>query len=502
MERQVIFRQTENSPVNTIQPILESLLFEVTSKKDWYSKVFNDKIVEKWKIEYISQIEKNNGFHHISVDGNFESHISKFPIDKNSLFDMVIGFARTTAQGCIHKKDCEWDDNQSLCDLCIVDIKEECAKDSDIYGLQNPDEVKKFIEKIEKERYLDDYECNHIKCKCIAPDFELHKYVEYIPNGVITEKLHDKLLLNVRKMMRQEDIDWHPGSKNQVRDLIHPSLYCYVKGVSFIQTDDGEYMEEVGFEEERYQWLPSEVIVEDGKIQFTSYVNNLNYEKYVNLSETLDECFEAFLPSLEKIFKCDLSNANLQVIVKIGSIHLDKNEKYEGGSWHIEGMPYEYIGATCIHYVNIEGITDSYLEFRKPVLLHPEGDVDYPQSDGSFTAHHYGLTPGFHHEGKMNRYLGLIKAQTGASIVFPNTLQHRVKDFEAKGQKGERIILAFFVIDPKMRVLSTKDVLPQQNVFTRKQTEYHRERLMFHRKYFYSKLNEEIFEREYSLCEH
>ena len=26
--------------------------------------------------------------------------------------------------------------------------------------------------------------------------------------------------------------DWHPGSNNQVLDLVHPSLYCFVNRVS------------------------------------------------------------------------------------------------------------------------------------------------------------------------------------------------------------------------------------------------------------------------------
>jgi hypothetical protein len=39
-------------------------------------------------------------------------------------------------------------------------------------------------------------------------------------------------------------------------------------------------------------------------------------------------------------------------------------------------------------------------------------------------------------------------------------------------------------------------------VLPRAVAEKHRERLMYHRKYFVSQLNEAVFERPFSLCEH
>jgi hypothetical protein len=222
----------------------------------------------------------------------------------------------------------------------------------------------------------------------------------------------------------------------------------------------------------------------------------------------LQQTFSAFIPPLEKVLETKLKNTTLQVIVKIGSIDLSKPEgksKYPGGSWHIEGMPYEHIAATCIHYLDIQNITESFLEFRKPVIFNDENSQpEYPQNDSSFTTHHYGIEPDSHHQGFMNRYIGLIRCKEGSSVIFPNTLQHKVKDFELlRGAKhGIRTIVAFFVIDPRNRIVSTKDVDVQTGVISRQEAEYHRERLMYHRKYFVSLLNKEVFERPYSLCEH
>ena len=182
--------------------------------------------------------------------------------------------------------------------------------------------------------------------------------------------------------------------------------------------------------------------------------------------------------------------------MKVSSTHLTddgENGYFGAASWHVEGMPYERIIASGIHYLTVDGITDSYLEFRKPVILN-ELHLDYPQSNDKFPYHHYGTT-GFD-PGKMNRYLGLIKCQEGSSVVFPNSLQHHVKEFELAGDAkfGTRVILCFFLIDPETRIVSTADVDYQQAdgnpepksqiVFTREEAEHYRKELMFCRKYF------------------
>jgi hypothetical protein len=501
-----------NIPEEKTSEILEDLLLEIVNKKLWYSKVFDSKIVEKWKKEFFHQTTNEYNQKHVE---KIYSRAKTSPINFNCLFDMVINFAKATAQGKVEiQSECDYDNEDQLCDTCKGEVMILLSNDPIKLGIDKKD-AGHYIQDAQQDNFddfIDIYNCRHARCKCTAPDFELHKYVEYIPEGVLSEIMHVSLYNEIIQMMKNEPIDWHPGSNSQVRDLIHPSLYCYVRGVSLVDQEGEEFLENCGPEEERYQWLPTEFHVnKKGFVERKSYINNFDEKKYPKLDNLISLCFQSFLPSLEKVLKINFNNKNLQVIVKIGSIHLNKeNNTYEGGSWHIEGMPYEYIAATCIHYVNVENITDSYLEFRKPVIFSEESD--YPQNGTVYTTHHFGITPDTHYDGKMNRYLGLIKAQTGASIIFPNSLQHRVKEFSLnvlekvplslKGETGERIILAFFVIDPKKRILSTKDVMPQQDIFTKKQAELFRERLMYHRKYFYSILNEQIFERPFSLCEH
>jgi hypothetical protein len=444
-----------------------SLLSEITSKNTWYTKVFDDEIISKWKKEFLDVNPK-----------------------EEDTFNYCLKLLQTTAQGSVHDEDCKWVDMEWLCNDC----KKEIMADPKSFDLD--DEVD-----FSNDDWISEHDiepCEHPKCKCKSPDSELYDYVEYKPKGVVDQDLHNRIKTEINNMLEKESVDWHPGSNEQVRDLIHPSVYCYVKGVSKLK--DGSVEDECE-EEKRYQWLPSEFKVGTDDVKITSYVNNLDSTKYPNMIPLLEDTFKQFIPSLEEVLKCEVKNKNLQVIVKIGSICLDESKpNYPGGSWHIEGMPYENIAATCIHYVDIEGITESFLEFRKPVYIN-EQDVDYPQSDSAYTSHHYGITEGSHHDGVMNRYLGLVKCTEGASVVFPNTLQHKVKDFKTDS-KGTRTILCFFVIDPSKRIISTEDVPEQYSMFKVEEVNYHREKLMYHRKYFVNMLNEEVFERPFSLCEH
>lgn len=275
-----------------------------------------------------------------------------------------------------------------------------------------------------------------------------------------------------------------------------------------------------------YQWLPSEFTIDraNDKTDIKSYINNLDQYKYSELYNIIPKIFNQFICMFDHLLDQKLPD-NIQVIVKAANIILTpENPTYQGGSWHIEGMPYEHIIATGIYYYDIENITPSYLEFRRAL----SGEVDYPQNAYTYVSRHYGLED----ESPLNEYMGKVLAQQGKCIVFPNTMQHRVAPFTLLDQTrpAHRKILVFFLIDPNNRILSTQDVPMQQEymarqyvipilqtrlnhniiekiishmeLMTKDQSHHYRARLMYFRKYFINKINEEVFEREFSLCEH
>ena len=46
------------------------------------------------------------------------------------------------------------------------------------------------------------------------------------------------------ELSRNEPADFHPGSNSVVRDLVHPSMYCYVKGKSVVRGVPGNPLSE------------------------------------------------------------------------------------------------------------------------------------------------------------------------------------------------------------------------------------------------------------------
>lgn len=199
--------------------------------------------------------------------------------------------------------------------------------------------------------------------------------------------------------------------------------------------------------------------------------------------------------------RVDLRGRRLQVIVKLATIHLtpDKPE-YAGGSWHVEGMLNERIVSTGIYYWDSENITESTLSFRSAL-----DDPDYEQSDDDGVREVYGLE----NEDALNQVLGSASTPAGRCLAFPNILQHRVGSFRLADptRPGHRKILAFFLVDPSETIVSTSDVPPQQpwsetSTMTLAQAREYREQLMQERKFFVAEHNEQLYEREFSLCEH
>ncbi|MGW4023162.1 DUF4246 domain-containing protein [Streptomyces sp. NPDC005009] len=199
--------------------------------------------------------------------------------------------------------------------------------------------------------------------------------------------------------------------------------------------------------------------------------------------------------------RVDLRGRRLQVIVKLATIHLtpDKPE-YAGGSWHVEGMLNERIVSTGIYYWDSENITESRLSFRAAL-----DEPRYEQNDDNGMREVYGLE----NEDALNQVLGSAATPEGRCLAFPNVLQHRVGSFRLADptRPGHRKILAFFLVDPSETIVSTSDVPPQQpwadtSTMTLEQAKDYREQLMHERKFFVAEHNEQLYEREFSLCEH
>jgi hypothetical protein len=153
----------------------------------------------------------------------------------------------------------------------------------------------------------------------------------------------------------------------------------------------------------------------------------------------------------------------LQVIVKLSSIELTPDKpKYDGGSWHIEGMLNEHIVATSIYYYDVENTTESRIRFRQEASL-DDMRMKYAQDEHEPLCQIFG-TDSLRDEVAVQE-LGSIATPQGRLLVFPNTLQHQVDPFhlEDPSKPGHRRFIVMWLVDPHYRITSTRNVPPQRH---------------------------------------
>ncbi|KAJ5097265.1 hypothetical protein N7456_007986 [Penicillium angulare] len=160
-------------------------------------------------------------------------------------------------------------------------------------------------------------------------------------------------------------------------------------------------------------------------------------------------------------------DTGLQIIVKLANIELTPEKpEYGGGSWHIEGQLNERICATAIYYYDCENITESTLGFRQRMDENAFEEVSYEQERHEFVQQVYGMPPEWVNQsiGPVTQHLGSVTCREGRLLTFPNILQHCVSPFSLAdpSKPGHRKILALFLVDPHMRIISTANIPPQQ----------------------------------------
>jgi hypothetical protein len=129
---------------------------------------------------------------------------------------------------------------------------------------------------------------------------------------LIPSDLRDQLIAAVFPLENVPDSekDWHPGSNNQVLDLIHPSLCPIVYNRSLFkdpQTGECETLDPPDhsgyFVSQKFQWLPSDFwVAEDGTVTLASpYINNVHPQKHVALQDVIPTLLGRAVPLWERV---------------------------------------------------------------------------------------------------------------------------------------------------------------------------------------------------------
>lgn len=480
---------------------MTEIINQIINKPDWQKKILNKNIIDKWYNE-----AKNNNISIIKFKSIIDLLLKSIAkkefdndIDELDDYDSPI-FIKTNGDEFGIASECKCE--------CRICVGEECTSCGT--------EICKSDCEEEEQRARDGYDLNNYldpqDCKCNSKKLNKKKQVmidTYINenNCLIDKFIKQKLNKNVLKYEQTKEIDFHPGSDNKIIDIVHPSLYCYVKDVT-----------KINFKMDKnvlYQWLPSDFTVNKHSVAIDSYINNLDpcNEKLYNLISyvfyQMVPQFNDVLEQLEYAKRISKSTKlkKCQVIVKLANTFLTPDSSsVNAGSWHLEGIQSEKIIATGIYYYNMVNVSDNYLHFRTTIDCE---NANYPQNGIKYVKKHYGSSllsddrVIMGNESETQIYLGKIKTYEDLCLVFPNFLQHRVSEFELldKTKPGIRKTLIFFLIDPSQNVISTSDVSPQQTRMTYDDACFFRELLMYERKYEVTSQNV-FFERSWSLCEH
>ncbi|EJD02430.1 uncharacterized protein FOMMEDRAFT_29447 [Fomitiporia mediterranea MF3/22] len=112
--------------------------------------------------------------------------------------------------------------------------------------------------------------------------------------------------------------DWHPGSNEQVLDLVHPSLYCVVYGRTLAYPRTNNTLTKTAaspaplkpptfvtlareLSSQRFQWLPTDFSIDaEGKAKALSYINNL-HPSHMELYDAVEGIISAFVPLFERV---------------------------------------------------------------------------------------------------------------------------------------------------------------------------------------------------------
>ncbi|KAI9689597.1 MAG: hypothetical protein M1822_010249 [Bathelium mastoideum] len=173
-----------------------------------------------------------------------------------------------------------------------------------------------------------------------AATFQKNQFVKTLESGtrcvksdtIIPSALRNELRRAVQPLLAVSDRakDWHPNSNEQVLNLVHPSLYPLVYGMSRVlqtgKTRLGNYLEtcgkgqvaeggqevpsiRVGHQHQnaptnqlwstRFQWLPCEVKFKEDTgtdVRITSYINNLRPDTNKNLYHVIEKFISKAIP--------------------------------------------------------------------------------------------------------------------------------------------------------------------------------------------------------------
>ncbi|KAL2842538.1 hypothetical protein BJY01DRAFT_264474 [Aspergillus pseudoustus] len=508
-------------PLRTLRELtMLRLMDHITDKPGWQRKVFNDELTDKWRDELQGSGQ--------DVSGKMLDFIIAELRDKAEFYkeneDIVIAY-----EGGIVKSDRAVSEHTRLALVDAVRVLEEESTPPDYH----PGSDNKVVDLVHPSLFPLVYGKTHVlQDRAIA--------------------LEDAL--NVHPS--QGTVIPVPPAEETNLPSAKPDYVDYSRVKPILKPYSG-----------KFQWLPSDVDLwgSDTGCKLASYINNLHPTRHARLYGLVEEIIDCAIPlwnltlgplgersgflgsrmedyypsyrtekpangrrfTADEVIQPEARDYHrvptpyiglqhsqwykLQVIVKLANIELTPEKpEYAGGSWHVEGQLNEHICATALYYYDSVNITESRLSFRQ---------------ESSFVQHSYiphqidpwiGAVYGCKDHGPRVQEILSVQCRQGRLVTFSNIFQHRVVPFSlVDGTKpGHRKILALFLVDPNVTVISTANVPVQRadwweegqdgtaGLMSMQEAKEFRDELMDERKAFAGDQDEAFHSLSFNLCEH
>ncbi|TAQ85949.1 hypothetical protein B7494_g5717 [Chlorociboria aeruginascens] len=440
------------------------IMNEITDKPQWEEKIFDEIITNKWKEEAMA------------AEGRDVSEM---------MADWIIGELRYKAgifketrtisvyNGDVVKSDCVVPESLKLSFRSAVKALEDIPE---VYKDYHPNSDNKVIDLVHPSLFPLIYGRTRVLENTLLG---LDDCLESTGRGIVVpirSKVETRVLGSLRRFLRTYD-----------------------------QDEDRPYSA-------NFQWLPCEVEFseKDGTSKITSYINNLHPRGHADLYSLIEKILDhaihlwnqtltplkieyqnysripfyrpQYCPDPEKIPDKELPpqrsdeaqddyyeriyqwKEDMRRVVQpepdvfsppgMGDRRVDLKKDYAK-----TGLQNEHIISTALFYYDNKNIKPSYLSFRQlsqTDTLH----ISYPQDEHTWLSEVFGCEQ----DGPGIQDVGSVLCREGRLLTFPNILQHRVEPFELADhtKPGHRKILALFLVDPGMKVISTANVPPQQ----------------------------------------
>lgn len=158
----------------------------------------------------------------------------------------------------------------------------------------------------------------------------------------------------------------------------------------------------------------------------------------------------------------------LQIVIKMLNIDLTPSRSdFPGEEWGIDGMPNEHIVATSVYCYDEHNVSSAAFSFRQVAdldFVEIRHDKDWQGVDDVcevFDIHN----PQRFDQSDAYQHLGSVKCPQGRLLAWPNTLHPRLEPFDLMdtSQAGHKRFIIMSLVDPHYRIISTRNVPPQQH---------------------------------------